>query len=839
MNSIDPPDRRAPQEGSNDAITLPFVPIRPGSSFVVALAVLVGLVAFDVVSDDVAIVGMYALAPFLTAVRGSVGPTTFLGCVAAAAALLSGLWNDNFGEFGYIVRLVLVPFAATVAHYSAVAIHRNQIATRQLRLLNDVTATSERGGLTQVLARIGDVAVPELADICLIDVIADERVRRVTAVASGPDRAAVERALAAREPSIPTFVQEPRTEGDVAPHLNEHVTDDDLRDLSHSEPDLEFLRSLGVRSYVTVPLVSRGRTIGAMTLVQAWSGRRLGERDAEFARMLGGRAALVLDNAGLFSDLQGVERRMDVVMDVVDEAVAVNAGDGRLLFANRAAVELAGCDSLDELLAMARSGEQRFPIYSESGRPLTQRDGPLPDGATSQVIRLARGPGEDVWLRIRSRAVVGDDGRPLFNVSVFGDVTELKMEELAQAVRASVSELLLDASGHAEILAGLASTVVPLLADACGVFVPADDGGYANVSFAAADPERGRNLREMIRDHPPQRGEAGAMTELIDAGEPFVISDLSEPSHAATIGGERREGLDRLGVRSLLVVPLRAGGEEVAVMVLANHHDRIALGTTEREIAAAIADRIALSVENAKVVAERSEIAETLQAGLVSPSLPEIPGWSLSARYRPAGSENRVGGDFYDFFRIESGWMAAIGDVTGHGARAATVTALARYTLRTAGSMTGDPAAALAELNRSLLARPGGALCTAVVLALRQGAEGRVEIAVAGHPPPLVLRADGAEPVLDRGPMLGAFDDADWQSVEVELGREDGILLYTDGLLEARSDDERFGLDRVIEIVATRAGPSGIVDRLDAEMRSFCDDDLNDDAALLALAREG
>lgn len=839
MNSIDLPETTAANRARADDLTLPLVPIRPGSSFVVALVVLVGLVALDVVSDDVAIVGMYALAPFLTAVRGSVAGTTFLGLLAVAAALLSGIWNENFGEFGYFIRLLIVPLAAVVARYSAVAIHRNQNVAQQLRLLSEVTATSERGSLSEALTRIGEVAVPGLADICLIDVIADERIRRVTAVASGPDRVAVERALAAREPSIPRFAQVPLTAADSSPRLNQNVTDDELRELSHSPQDLEFLRSLGVRSYVTVPLISRGRTIGAMTLVQAWSERRLDERDAEFAGLLGGRAALVLDNAGLFSDLQSVERRMDVVMDVVDEAVSVNAGDGRLLFANRAAVELAGCESLDELLSMARSGEQRFPVYNESGRPLTSNDGPLPDDAQSQVIRLARGPGEDVWLRVRSRTVDGDDGRPLFNVSVFGDVTELKIEELAQAVRASVSELLLDASGHAEILAGLASTVVPLLADTCAVFVPEDDGSYSTVSFAAADDDRGRVAREMIRAHPPRRGEAEAMTKLIDAGAPFVVSDLSEPEHIATVGAERREALRNQGIRSLLVVPLHAGGIEVAVMVLANYEDRIPLGGSEREIASAVADRIALSVENAKVVAERSEIADTLQAGLVSPSLPDIPGWALGARYRPAGAENRVGGDFYDFFRIEGGWMAVIGDVTGHGPRAATVTALARYTLRTAGSMTGDPTAALAELNRSLLARPGGALCTAVILALRQAREGIVELAVAGHPPPLVLRNGGPEPVMSRGPMLGAFDDAEWRSDVLELGEGDGILLYTDGLVEARSADERFGIDRVIELVATRAGPSRIVDRLDAEMRSFCDDDLKDDAALLALAREG
>ena len=112
----------------------------------------------------------------------------------------------------------------------------------------------------------------------------------------------------------------------------------------------------------------------------------------------------------------------------------------------------------------------------------------------------------------------------------------------------------------------------------------------------------------------------------------------------------------------------------------------------------------------------RAEIAETLQRGLLPPPLPHIPGWSVAAMYRPAGAENEVGGDFYDAFRVAGGWMLVIGDVTGRGARAASVTAQARYTLRTAAVLTGDPLVALATLNRALLARRDSALCSVAAL---------------------------------------------------------------------------------------------------------------------------
>ena len=125
-----------------------------------------------------------------------------------------------------------------------------------------------------------------------------------------------------------------------------------------------------------------------------------------------------------------------------------------------------------------------------------------------------------------------------------------------------------------------------------------------------------------------------------------------------------------------------------------------------------LSGRVALALDNCGLFADleraeraRAEIAETLQRGLLPPPLPHIPGWSVAAMYRPAGSENEVGGDFYDVFRVADGWMLVIGDVTGRGARAASLTAVARYTLRTAATLTEDPVLALETLNRALFAR--------------------------------------------------------------------------------------------------------------------------------------
>ena len=348
--------------------------------------------------------------------------------------------------------------------------------------------------------------------------------------------------------------------------------------MAHSPEDLELIRSIGMTSFVSVPLISRDRRIGALTLVQAWSGRRQDEQDAQLARVLGDRAALVLENA-IFSDLESIEQRMDVVIDIIDEAVTVNDVDGDLIFANRAAVELTGCESLEELLRSARRG-------NSDSRSTGSRRGRFGRGQAARRHsrtacepagdRLVRPDGEEIWLQIRCRTVTGFDGRAVPGLGVRGRHGSEGGGVRAGGARRGQRTPARRAS-HAAIISGLASTVVPLLADACAVFVPGADGVYEAVSFAHDHPERAADLERLIAAHPLREEEAGLQDHL-NTGEPFVFGDLTQPLDLDVIGEERRARLDDLDVRSLLVVPLAAGPKLVGIMVLANYVERLALG---------------------------------------------------------------------------------------------------------------------------------------------------------------------------------------------------------------------------------------------------------------------
>jgi hypothetical protein len=295
---------------------------------------------------------------------------------------------------------------------------------------------------------------------------------------------------------------------------------------------------------------------------------------------------------------------------------------------------------------------------------------------------------------------------------------------------------------------------------------------------------------------------------------------------------------------SEITVPLRARGEAIGALTLTLDASRRHYGADDAAFAHVLAGRVALALDNAGLFSDlgrseraRAEIAETLQRGLLPPPLPHIPGWSAAAMYRPAGAENEVGGDFYDAFPVEGGWMIVIGDVTGRGARAASITGQARYTLRTAAVLTGDPLVALATLNRALLARRDSALCSVAALALSEDPRAPVRIAVAGHPPPLLVDGEAVIEAGTPGPLLGAFAGAEWrlERALVEPGQQ--LVVITDGITEAPGAEGRFGEERLRAELAGAASPVLAVQRLEGALHDFTAGRLDDDAAMLAIAR--
>jgi sigma-B regulation protein RsbU (phosphoserine phosphatase) len=353
----------------------------------------------------------------------------------------------------------------------------------------------------------------------------------------------------------------------------------------------------------------------------------------------------------------------------------------------------------------------------------------------------------------------------------------------------------------------------------------------------------GLEVREIGRD-------PGLCASAILHEEPWIVEDArADPRTLANplVAGE-------FGLRFYAGAPLTTqDGHNLGTLCVIDKEPRELSDdetATLQDMAAIVMDELELRLASRRVVdheqglrdqAER--VARALQASLRPPELPAIGGGELAALYRPADS-GEVGGDFYDAFAArEDTWVLAVGDVSGKGAEAAAITALARHTIRTACLGTTDPAAVLDTLNRAMflgLTAAGEAprrFCTVAVVALRRTPGGfAATVGSAGHPPGLLLRP-GAVPVeLDGagGPPVGWYGDASFTTADVELRAGDGLVLYTDGLSEARTPAGMLGTEGIAAALADAAptAAAAIAERLDAALRAA---DSADDAAALVM----
>jgi serine phosphatase RsbU (regulator of sigma subunit) len=394
-----------------------------------------------------------------------------------------------------------------------------------------------------------------------------------------------------------------------------------------------------------------------------------------------------------------------------------------------------------------------------------------------------------------------------------------------------------------ETLDATCSIIVPELADICMIdLIKGDRIERIAVRVGPGGSEQIVNRlaeRRPSLPRPIMEGDLDADPVRPRFYERMTDDDLVALSH----DDEDLEFIRDLEIRSAITVALKARGKLTGALTICTAWSGRTYRWEDVDFAGVLSGRVALTLENAGLFSDlelaevaRAEIAETLQRGLLPPPLPHIPGWAVAASYRPAGAENEVGGDFYDAFPAAGGWMLVVGDVTGRGARAASVTAQARYTLRTAAALTGDPLVALATLNRALLARGDAALCSVAALALAEDPSKPVRLAVAGHPPPLLVNGESVTELAGAGPVLGAFAEAEWtldHSV-VESGQQ--VVIVTDGIAEACGEEGRFGEERVRAQLAGASNPVQAVQRLEGALQSFTGGGLEDDVAILALA---
>lgn len=315
------------------------------------------------------------------------------------------------------------------------------------------------------------------------------------------------------------------------------------------------------------------------------------------------------------------------------------------------------------------------------------------------------------------------------------------------------------------------------------------------------------------------------------SGKPSVLNDLS-PAMGSMPGQAAEHEL-----RSLVAVPLLARGRATGVlMVLARESQ--AFDDEDLNMLQTFASQAALALDTARLYSTEHEVAKVLQKSILPGDLPEFPEVDAGAVYAAASGDVEIGGDYYDLFRGPDGalWFA-IGDVCGKGVHAATKTSMIKYSLRGLVAAGMPPGRAAAEVNRMAAETGDTSDIVTLWVGRYEGETGSLTWASGGHPPVILRRADGSEEELGpTGPILGAFRDVSYEEGNTIFKTGERLLLFTDGVTEARRGGEFFGGERAARQLSADRTPVEDARMVLQAVREFVNRELRDDVAVVVIA---
>jgi sigma-B regulation protein RsbU (phosphoserine phosphatase) len=337
-----------------------------------------------------------------------------------------------------------------------------------------------------------------------------------------------------------------------------------------------------------------------------------------------------------------------------------------------------------------------------------------------------------------------------------------------------------------------------------------------------------RGMNQTTIEAPEFQVSRGVVQRVASEGKAVVTSDAQSEDWLA-----QRQSVATLGLRSIMCVPLRLRGKSIGVIYVDNRLQAGIFRRDDLDLLEAVANTAAVAIENARLherEIERSrlerelEVARQIQTSLMPPAAPTLPGFDVAGFWQVA---REVGGDFYDFVPQPGGGMGiVIGDVTDKGVPAALFMALARTTLRSCLAAAGSPLAGIHQANRLICTDAGtGMFVSLYYVGLEAGSRALTCIS-AGHNPPLHLRASDrtVQPLPRGGLPLGIQEGASAAETRIELLPGDSLLLYTDGAVDAQSEEgEFFGLQRLAETMdqSRLLSAAGMVEAIGASVAGF------------------
>ncbi len=478
-------------------------------------------------------------------------------------------------------------------------------AGESFELLAEVSRLAESGGWPgEGVERLVDLLVPAIADACTLDLMGEGgEPRRLAARVSGDRGPELSAFLAARSPRTDQVDRTLETLRAGELRIIE-IDAQSLGALAHDSRDAEAMAAMQLAYWLNLPLRAGDQLLGSLGLGLRGSRTAPAEQLALF-EALAERAARGLANTQLVGELQRTRLRLERILGALAEAVTVNDAGGRVVYANPAAARLLGAASVEELVA-AEPGElaARFLISREDGSPVATEHLPghrLLSGLAAEPLltrSVLRETGQEYWLLTKA-TLLDDEG--LLAVNIIEDVTEAKTAELRQRFLAEAGERLASSLDYGQTLAHVAGLTVPVLADWCAIDVVGADAGLERVALVHFDPDKRREGERLAERYPPDLEQDSGLGALLRGGGPQLYPDITdEMLVAGAVDDEHLALLRALGMRSLMLLPMRIGERTIGALTLVTAESRRAFTAADLAFAQDIARRAALAVENAR-----------------------------------------------------------------------------------------------------------------------------------------------------------------------------------------------------------------------------------------------
>ena len=638
-----------------------------------------------------------------------------------------------------------------------------------------------------------------------------------------------------------------------------------------------FVRRYGLRSVLAIPLLARDETIGCL-LLYGKDTRAFDASELEFGRTLGATVSLALENARLFVAAAEAQRQTErqlettrLLIEAADALKSMSLADVLLKLTDivprvsghaRVTVSL-WREELERLEVVASAGDA--PVPSGLLVSLEELSSSALASITYEVATLvdydALEPGErgvgnvvashlalDVPLVSHGRlvgllAVDDPGGRRDFSEREIRVVEGIAAQAATAIANAGLYEQERESARFGKTLAAVDGLVhsslefdeivqvalregaAALGAESCGLSLHEDGEKRFRVAYVHDLPAD--RVGVLIPDEQDTHGVLAMLT-----GQTQAIHDTSADPRVV------RELMAAWNIRSVICAPLTVRGKAIGVVYYNYHSAAHHFGAMEIDFLSRLAASVSTALGNARLYEAQRNVAVTLQEHFVH-SLPAIEGIGLAEMSLPAAREELIGGDFRDVVRLPDGRvLALIGDVMGKGIAAAGLTETIRGAVRTAAISAPSPDAVLDTVNRLLLLDDEHRQLATALLVIVDPLTGRGSMASAGHPPPVHITSSRCLLLeLENGMPLGAMEQS-FPLSDFALAPGDTLVLYTDGLTDARRDGELFGEDRLLAALAScpERSPQPLVDGIRAEITAFADD-LRDDIQVLVLRR--